>query len=130
MGAWTYNESDLLKLKSLNACEDCDLRGANISKDRLLDPSLYFAILKAANLKRANLSKAYLKRANLSEANLSEANLTGANLTGANLKGANLKEANLSEANLTGANTKNVRLDGAKYCKTKMPWGELNDGCP
>ena len=68
------NETDLTKLKALNACESCDLSGAN--------------------LKRANLA------------------------------GANLWFAKLSRANLTGAN-----LSGAKYCKTQMPWGELNNDC-
>ena len=55
----------------------------------------------------------------LSGVNLRKANLTDANLTGTNLTGANLAKINLKEAD----------LDGVKYCKTKMPWGELNDDC-
>ena len=27
------------------------------------------------------------------------------------------------------ARLQKAKLDGAKYCKTKMPWGELNDDC-
>ena len=48
-------ETNTLKLKSLNACEGCNLQGANLS------------------------------RANLTEADLSGANLTEANLSGATL---------------------------------------------
>ena len=40
-----------------------------------------------------------------------------------------LSAADLSGANLTGANLKYAILDGAKYCKTQMPWGEVNDYC-
>ena len=56
---WAYSETDLAKLKATNACEGCDLSGAD----------LHFA-----NLRKAKLA-------------------------------------------------------GAKYCKTKMPWGEVNDDC-
>jgi len=72
---WAYNETDLAKLKALNACESCDLSGAN--------------------LKRANLVSAQF-----------------------------YPKANLSRADLYGAN-----LSGAKYCKTQMPWGKLNNDC-
>ena len=64
---WAYSETDLAKLKATNACEGCDLSGANLS----------FANLVGANLSEANLVGANLRKANLSEANLSEANLTG-----------------------------------------------------
>ena len=30
---------------------------------------------------------------------------------------------------LIRTNLRNAKLDGAKFCKTKMPWGELNDDC-
>ena len=35
----------------------------------------------------------------------------------------------LKNTGLTTTNLKNAKLDGAKYCKTKMTWGELNDDC-
>ena len=56
---WAYNETDLAKLKVLNACVGCDLIGAN----------------------------------------------------------------------LESADLRNADLGNAKYCKTKMPWGEVNDDC-
>ena len=55
--------------------------------------------------------------------------LSAADLSGANLIDANLRAADLTGANLTGANLKYAILDGAKYCKTQMPWGEVNDYC-
>ena len=76
---WAYNETDLAKLKALNACVGCDLSGAN------------------------------LQRANLNNANLNNADLIGADFTGVNFRDA--------------------KLEGAKFCKTQMPWGEVNDDC-
>jgi uncharacterized protein YjbI with pentapeptide repeats len=40
-----------------------------------------------------------------------------------------LRNANLGGANLTTSNLRNAKLDGAKFCKTQMPWGEVNDDC-
>ena len=91
---WAYNETDLIKLKALNACEGCDLSGVNLTE---------------ANLSYAKLSIANLRHANLYDADLNNATLSGIDLTTANLRDAN--------------------LDDAKFCKTKMPWGELNDDC-
>ena len=94
-----FNEIHLKKLKVLNACENCDLRGAN------------------------------LVGANLSGANLYKANLLGANLLGANLSGAKLRGANLYKANLVGGRLWNANIKGAILCKTKTPWGVDNSGC-
>ena len=38
------------------------------------------------------------------------------------------KRCDLSGADLRGANLRSADLR-AKYCKTKMPWGEVNDDC-
>jgi len=92
-------EINILKLKSLNSCEDCILSGAD---------------LKGANLKGANLKGAYFLWANLS----------GANLSGADLTGADLRKADLSEAKLRNANMKD-----AKFCNTITPWGVDDSGC-
>ena len=48
--SWAYNETDLAKLKALNACEGCDLSGANLS----------FANLSGVNLTTSKLKKAKL----------------------------------------------------------------------
>ena len=137
--AWAYNETDLLKLEAINQCPGCDLSGADLSWQM---PWPQNTNLEGANLEGANLSKAdlstgaNLRKANLRGANLSEADLTGADLTGANLRRVALYGADLTGANLTDtkleskSNLTNVKLDGVIYCRTKMPWGELNDGCP
>ena len=131
---WAYNESDLIKLKTIYACINCDLSGLDFTK-------VYTKVwLSTANLTGANLTGANLTGGNLTVANFSGANLTGANLSGANLTGADLSEADFSKANLREANLSNADfskaksmsrtvLDDAKYCNTTMLWGVLNDGC-
>ena len=60
---------------------------------------------------------------------LSGANFINADLTDTDLENADLTRAILSGADLTTSNLRNAKLDGAKFCKTKMPWGEVNDDC-
>ena len=91
---WAYSETDLAKLKALNACESCDLSSAN-----------------------------------LEGADLSNADLEGANLEGAVLESAILRNVDLQGANLKSTRLKNAKLDEAIFCKTQMPWGEINDDC-
>ena len=55
--------------------------------------------------------------------------LSGADLSKANLNNANLNNADLIGADFTGVNFRDAKLEGAKFCKTQMPWGELNDDC-
>ena len=71
--AWAYNETDLMKLKTLNACEGCDLSGIN---------------LKGADLKTARLDRVNLSGADLSGANLSDTDLTTSNLRDVKLSNA------------------------------------------
>jgi len=99
--------------------------------------NLMQAYLEKANLGKANLGKANLLGADLREANLTGANLSGANLSGAYLRKADLRKADLTEtslvgadlreANLTGANLSNSKLAAARFCKTVMPDGSLNN---
>ena len=43
---------------------------------------------------------------------------------------AKLKALSACEScDLSGANLRGANLSGAKYCKTQMPWGELNNDC-
>tara|TARA_B110000438_G_scaffold80638_1_gene80581 strand:+ start:586 stop:1656 length:1071 start_codon:yes stop_codon:yes gene_type:complete len=117
--AWAYNETDLLKLKALNSCKGCDLSGADLSG----------ADLSGADLSGADLSRANLAGANLINTKLLGANLKKTDLTKANLTEAQLQEADLSGAKLTGVSLRNADLQRVKYCKTQMPWGEVNDNC-
>ncbi len=64
------------------------------------------------------------KGCDLSGVELSGAELSGANLNDAKLEGADLRGVDLSDTYLRDA-----KLDGAKFCKTQMPWGEVNDDC-
>ena len=48
---------------------------------------------------------------------------------GCDLSGAALSKADLKNTDLTTTNLRYAKLDGAKYCKTQMPWGEVNDDC-
>ena len=68
-------ETNTLKLKALNACERCNLQGANLG-----DADLRYSNLRGADLSGANLMKANLKNADLSGASLSNAYLDGATL--------------------------------------------------
>ena len=76
--AQAFDKVHLLKLKALNACEDCDLRAANLTGENL----------SGADLTGANLSLADLREAKLAGADLSGANLTRANLKNVSLRGA------------------------------------------
>ena len=111
-------ETNILKLESLNSCEDCNLSGAD-----LRDEYLY-----GANLQGADLSGANLEGTDLSFANLSGADLRRANLF-ADLKEANLSGADLSGADLSNAILDNAKIKDAKFCNTITPWGVDNSGC-
>mgnify|MGYP006156826091 CR=1 FL=1 len=104
------NETDLLKLKSLNACPECDLSGAD---------------LRGANLAGANLSGADLRGAKLDNADLRSGDLSNADLRSGDLsEGIEDPDPDLY---LITTTLRNAKLDGVKYWKTKMPWGEVSD---
>jgi hypothetical protein len=108
-----------------------NLSGADLGRANLFGVHLRGADLSGANLLGADLGRADLRGANLSDATLIEANLFGAHLSGADLRGANLFGTNLSEAYLRGANLSGADLPDAKFCKTIMPNGTLNNcDCP
>ena len=83
--SWAYNDSDFLKFKATNSCENCDLSEISMLGDRNI-----FDLGFGARLSRAKLSKANLTNADLNRANLDYANLTNANLTNINLSDASL----------------------------------------
>ena len=65
---WAYNETDLAKLKALNACEGCDLSGANLQGTG--NDVLEFRRFSGANLSFANLSGVNLTTSKLKKAKL------------------------------------------------------------
>jgi uncharacterized protein YjbI with pentapeptide repeats len=132
-----------------------DLTRTKLIEANLIRATLTGADLTGADLSRANLTNAnlttlelcsstklpltpfktgnsgvsqYIRSTNLTGVDLIRATLTGADLSRANLTNADLREANLFEADLTGANLREVRnRNAAKFCKTTMPDGTLND---
>ena len=92
-------ETNILKLNALNSCDNCYLKGVNLSGSNLSESSFYYADLRDADLSDTDLSGADLSRANLRDADLSGSNLTGADLSLATL------------------------------CNTKTPWGIDDSGC-
>ena len=68
-------ETNTLKLKTLNACESCNLQVVDLSGADLSGAKLYKADLSGANLHGVNL-----KNVDLSEANLKNVDLSGATL--------------------------------------------------
>lgn len=136
---------------------EANLRGANLSSSSMGGSNFYRANLqksilpltqlKLAIFREADLQDANLQKANLEEADFQNAVLTNANLEGAVLHKANLRYADLRNANLKNADFKNAILTGAnlsgaddgiiffneanfseaKFCKTKMPDGSINN---
>ena len=112
---------------------------AELEQANLEDTMLIMTDFSKAYLSKANLQNAYIYLTNFSFADLEEANLknsipNGANFSFAQLGGANL--ANIDFTERSPSNFKNVKFEGlynkdlkAIFCRTKMPWGELNDGC-
>ena len=80
-------DNNILKMKILNNCEECNLQGVDLSNKYL---------------RVVNLSGANLRDANLSGSDLRLAKFFNADLSGADLSGADLSEADLRNANLRG----------------------------
>lgn len=112
---------------------------AKLEQANLEDTLLVMTDLSDANLEKANLQNTYLYLTNFYAADLEEANLKNAIPNGVNFSFAKLGGANLANIDFTEnspSNFKNVYFEGvydkslkAIFCRTKMPWGELNDGC-
>ncbi len=118
--AMAFSEDDLVKLKTLNACSNCNLEDAKLAGMNLAN-----AVLNGTKLTRADLSSAILTNASLYGAKLASAQLPNADLTGANLSGANLRFANFRGATMTGTQIGGADLTGARWPK-KMRRREIS----
>jgi uncharacterized protein YjbI with pentapeptide repeats len=127
MSGFIFNNTDLSK---------ANLTRANLNRTHFSglpsrfqkDTYLNGATLRGANIKNATFSDASLVEANLSNADLSNTLLHNSNLERANLRNANLRKVNLSGANLKNAKfLKRANLEGAIFCETTMPNGEVNN---
>ena len=67
-----FDEQNWARFMPLNACENCDLIMANLSKTSLSEANLRMANLSWATLRGANLNRAKLKNAKLVSAILCE----------------------------------------------------------
>ena len=115
-------DNNIQKLKESNACQDCNLTGADLRR----------ADLSKADLRRADLREAYLHGANLREADLHgadlrEAELNGADLSKANLTGADLRRADLSKADLHGADLRGANLSKAALREADLYGADLRE---
>jgi uncharacterized protein YjbI with pentapeptide repeats len=111
-------ETNILKLNALNSCNNCYLKGVNLSGSNLSEASFYYTDLSRANLRDADLSGSNLRDADLRESDLRDADLSGADLRGSDLRGADLSGADLrkavfnGETVFTGANLSGANLFG------------------
>lgn len=99
--------------KTLLACRDCTLAGANFDKAYLRLASFQGADLRKANLSHADLTGTRLSGANLEGAQVTHSNAAGVDLTGANLKGADLSHTRLDAALVENADFTGAKLVGA-----------------
>ena len=128
-------DNNIQKLKESNACQDCNLTGADLRRADLRGADLSKADLHGADLRGANLSKAALREADLYGADLREADLSKADLWGSDLHGADLRGADLrgvvlrylSGANLTGANLTGANLTGADLSNANFNGANLEE---
>ena len=124
-GASAFDPAHLQKLKDTNECMACDLTGANLNRQILLETNL-----SGADLSGADLSGAALLEATLIEANLSGANLSGALMFEVDLTDADLIGADLTGADLSGTDLGRVTMKGVILCNTTMPNGSvIYSGC-
>jgi len=121
----------LSTLLHVNVCDDCYLRGVDLSETNLIWTYLVRTDLSHANLSNANLSHSNysysdLSNANLSNANLSITNMNHVNLSHADLSGANLSMTNLSHADLSGANLSNADLSMTNLSNANLSMTNLS----
>lgn len=122
----TYSRDEIVrKLQRGDKLDRADLRGLDLSRQRLVKAVLDRADLEGTNLEAAELAGASLRRASLREAYLAGADLSGANLENADLEGARLELANLSGANLSRANLEGADLTGANLAGAQLGYAQL-----
>ncbi len=120
-----YNPKHLKTLISTKKCVGCDLSGANLSRQQLVNADLRAANLVGANLTDANLTSAKLDGANLTGADLTRTNLTRANLQAASLIDVSFDRTNLTNTDLSYANLVNTNFSTAILKNTDLAGANL-----
>lgn len=100
-------------------CEDCDLKGVDLSNQNL----------SGANLENANLTSANLDNTNLRGANLQGATMLDLNLSNTPLAGANLKNADLSDIDIDEM-FEYVEIIGAQFEGARFKYGIICGPAP
>jgi len=138
------------KIEVERACQSCDLRGVNLSRQSLggkyrvsvssqplsTNPEglgyakpvdLTGSDMRGANLSFANLTEVTFNKTLLNEADLRSTNLTDAQFIGADLSGANLQDAQLDGTNFQDADLSGADLRGCDLSKVNLAGADLTD---
>ena len=91
--AHAYDNRDLHRLLTTNSCQNCDLRGSDLTGSYLYRVNLHGALLKGAIIEDD-----FMKRVNLQGADLIHADLDGAMILRSNLRHVNMQHASRQDA--------------------------------
>jgi uncharacterized protein YjbI with pentapeptide repeats len=101
--ALALDQQDLRQLMTGNACESCDLSGAELSRMRFSGTDLVGSSLNGADLRGSVLYNVDLSNTNLRDADLGGAAVEATQFSGADLSGANLAGTVFVGSDLSGA---------------------------
>jgi uncharacterized protein YjbI with pentapeptide repeats len=101
--ALALDQQDLNRLMSENACESCDLSGAELASMRFSGTDLTGSSLNGANLRGSVLYNVDLSNTNLRDADFGGAAIEATQFSGADLSGANLTGTVFVGSDLSGA---------------------------
>ena len=111
---YDQNNKDLIKLKITGECEDCDLRGVDLSGFHFREnANINRSNFSGSNLSGADLSNVKFWRNNFKNADLSNANLSGTGSCESNFEGADFSYSDLRYTSFNGSNFKNADFDHA-----------------
>ena len=101
--ALALDQQDLRRLMSDNACESCDLSGAELARMRFSGTDLVGTSLNGADLRGSVLYNVDLSNTNLRDADFGSAAVEATQFNGADLSGANLTGTVFVGSDLSGA---------------------------
>jgi uncharacterized protein YjbI with pentapeptide repeats len=101
--AAALDQQDLSRLMADNACESCDLAGAQFARMRISGSDLVGSSLNGADLSGSVLFNVDLSNADLRDADFSGAVIQATQFSGADLAGATLAGTVFVGADLSGA---------------------------
>ncbi len=125
-GALALDQQDLGQLMSDNACESCDLSGAELARMRLSGTDLVGASLNGADFRgsvfyNVDLSNSNLRDADFGGAVIEATQFNGADLTGANLAGTVFVGSDLSGAQGLSQQALEIACDDRRANVSQVP---------